>query len=54
MGSEKYLHVNVNTQMLVLRVKAGVDVQNGNALYFKLLDDKIHLFDKTTNMNLLA
>ncbi|HEX3074640.1 MAG TPA: TOBE domain-containing protein, partial [Ignavibacteriales bacterium] len=54
MGSEKYIHVNVNTHALVLRVKAGVDVQNGGALHFMLLDDKIHLFDKTTNTNLLA
>ncbi len=54
MGSETYLYVNFGSQRLICKVYSDVDYKIGQEIKLALEEEKIHLFDSNTGLNILT
>jgi multiple sugar transport system ATP-binding protein len=52
LGSETYVYVTMEGKEVVLRVDPDIDVQVGQNIEFSFRAEKVHLFDKETELNI--
>lgn len=52
LGSETYVYVNIEGKELVLRVDPDIKMDIGQDISFEFRSEKIHLFDKETELNI--
>lgn len=52
MGSENIVHLSKDDVNIVLKLSANFDILNKNTLEFDIMSDKIHVFDKSSEMKI--